>query len=57
MLEKSRALSTNAVALAFHSFLLFGFFVAEPVVFCSRTLMMGMLISAHSVPEDPVPCP
>ena len=28
---------------------LFGFFVSKPV--------MGMLISAHSVPADPVPCP
>ena len=57
MLERSRASSTNAVALFFHYFLLFGFIVVKPVVVCSRTLMMGILISAHSVPADPVPCP
>ena len=57
MLEKRRASSTNAVALVFHSFLLFGFIVVKPVVVCYKTLMMGILISAYSVPADPVPCP
>ena len=57
MLENSRASSTNAVALVFHSFLLFGFIVVKPVVVCSKTLMMGILISAHSVPANSIPCP
>ena len=57
MLEKRRASSTNAVALVFHSLLLFGFIVEKPVVVFSRTLIIGMLIRAHSVPADPVPCP
>ena len=31
--------------------------MVNPVIAFSNTLMFGMLISAHSVPVDPVPCP
>ena len=57
MLEKRRASSTNAVTLVFHYFLLFEFIVVNPiVVFFSNTLMIGILMNAHSVPLDTVPC-
>ena len=57
MFEKSRASSTNAVALVFHTFLLFGSIVVNSIVVFSNTLIMGMLMDIHSVPVDPVPCP
>ena len=37
--------------LFFHSFSLFGFIVVNPVVVFSNTLMMGILMNAHSIPQ------
>ena len=57
MVDKIRLLSTNPITFVDHIFVLFGFMVMKPVVVCSITLIVGMLMNTRSVPADHVPCP
>ena len=49
--------STNPVTLVFNDFFLSGFVLVNPVVVFSITSIIGVLMNAHSVPADLVPCP
>ena len=57
MLENNRLSSTNPVTLVFPDFSLSGFVVVNPVVVCSITFIIGILMNARSVPTEAVPCP
>ena len=49
--------STNPVTLVFHDFFLSMSVVVNPVVCCSVTVIIGMLMNVYIVLADHVPCP
>lgn len=53
-MDKIRLSSINPVTVVDHFFVLFGFVVVKSVVVCLITLIIRMLMNAHSVPADPV---
>ena len=57
MLENSRLSLSNLVTLVDHDFLLSIFVVVNPVVVYIITFINEMLMNAHSIPAEPVPCP